>query len=232
MTEGAQNDTAEDAAPDKPLKEQVLDQMGGWQGFVYSTLPVVVFVPVNALWGLGWGAGAALAAALLILVVRLATRTSVQPAISGFIGVAFCVIIALVLGGRYYYLYGIVSQAVLAVAFAVSIAVRRPLVGVLWHFFQGAEEGPDWRTRPRDMRTFIWLTVLWTVAFLVRFVIQGALFLQDSVNWLGVARIVMGWPMFAVLLLATFAVCRRLDTSGHDEPPHADDPGRPGGAAA
>lgn len=216
VTDGAEQEpgTAEQEAAEPSIKDQVLEQMGGWQGMVYSTLPVVVFVPVNALWGLGWASASALGAALLILVVRLATRTSVQPAISGFVGVAACVLIALLLGGRWYFLYGIVSQAVFALAFAVSIAIGRPLVGVLWHFFRGGE-GParDWRENPAEKRMFTWLTVVWMLLFLARFVIKGLLFLKDDVNWLGVATIVMGWPMFAAVLLITFLGVRRVESA-------------------
>lgn len=227
MTDGAEQDagaaTPEAAEPavngaaEPSIKEQVLEQMGGWQGMVYSTLPVVVFVPVNALWGLWWASGAALAAALVVLVIRLATRTSVQPAISGFFGVAICVLIAMLLGGRYYFLYGIVSQAVFALAFAVSIVIGRPLVGVLWHFFRGDEgASTDWRSDPAQKRVFTWLTVLWTFVFGVRFLIQGALFLKDDVNWLGVARIAMGWPMFGAALLITFWAAKQVDA--HSDP--------------
>lgn len=215
VTDGAEQEpeTAAHDAPEPSIKDQVLEQMGGWQGMVFSTLPVVVFVPVNAVWGLWPAAGAALGAALLILVIRLATRTSVQPAISGFIGVVACVAIALILGGRWYFLYGIVSQAAFALAFAVSIVIGRPLVGVLWHFFRGGD-GPasDWRNNPAEKRMFTWLTVLWMLLFLARFVVKGALFLQDDVNWLGVATIVMGWPMFAAVLLLTFLGVRRAES--------------------
>ncbi|GIZ99077.1 membrane protein [Tsukamurella sp. TY48] len=195
----------------------MLDQMGGWQGLVYSALPVAAFVPANAVWGLKGGVIAALAVAAVVMVIRLATRTSIQPAISGFFGVAVCVAIALLVGGsgRGYYLYGIVMQAVFAVVFAVSIVVRWPLVGVLWHLFderskQAVDGGHDWRADRRQYRGFVWLTVLWIAMFTVRFVVQLVLYLNDDVNWLGVARIAMGWPMFALGLLVTFVVARKL----------------------
>lgn len=204
-----------------PLKEQVLGQLGGWRGLVYSTLPVVAFVPVNALAGLTWAAATSVGVALVILVIRLVTRTTVQPAVSGFFGVAICVLIALLVGGsgKGYYLYGIISQLVFAVAFAVSIVIRRPLVGVLWHVFSDGGGGPIGRADRRSRRVFTWLTVGWTLVFGVRFVIQGALYLSDRVNWLGGARIVMGWPLFGVALLVTFGVARRLP-----HPPVAPEP--------
>lgn len=224
MTDGAQNETSPEPPPqvEAPLKDQVLEQMGGWQGLVYSALPVAAFVPANALWGLKGGVIAALAVAAVVLVIRLATRTSIQPAISGFFGVAVCVGIAMLVGGngKGYYLYGIVMQAVFAVVFLISILVRRPLVGVLWHLFdekskQAVDGGHDWRADRAQYRGFVWLTLLWTAMFAVRFAVQFALYIGDDVNWLGVARIAMGWPMFALGLLVTFIVARRLT--------HADD---------
>ncbi|BDH57146.1 hypothetical protein MTP03_20850 [Tsukamurella sp. PLM1] len=165
-------------------------------------------------------------------MVRIATRSSIQPAISGFFGVAVCVVIAMLVGGngKGYFLYGIVMQAVFAVAFAVSLLVRRPLVGVLWHLFSerkqdadgaapdaGAAAGQhDWRADRRQYRAFAWLTVLWFVMFVVRFGVQYYLYVGDNVGGLGVARILMGWPMFAVGVLITFLVARRL-THAHGE---------------
>lgn len=220
MTDGAEQEAG--PTPTEPsIKEQVLEQMGGWQGMVYSALPVAAFVPANAIWGLKGGVIAALAVAALVAVIRLATRSSIQPAISGFFGVAVCVVIAMVVGGngKGYFLYGIVMQAVFAVVFAVSLVVRWPLVGVLWHLFDERGKGEslkdaaadhDWRADRRQYRAFAWLTVLWIVMFAVRFAVQFALYQNDSVGGLGVARILMGWPMFGVGVLITFLVARRL----------------------
>ena len=51
--------------------------MGGISGLIYSSLPVVVFVPVSTLFGLMPAIGAALGVAALILVWRLVRRESV-----------------------------------------------------------------------------------------------------------------------------------------------------------
>ncbi len=227
--------TDEDTAPEPPLKEQILAQMGGWTGMVYSSLPVVAFVPANALWGLEWGSVAAIGVAAVILVIRLATRSSVQPAVSGFVGVGMCVLIALAVGsGKGFFLYGIVVQAVLLVAFVVSVVIRRPLVGVLWNSLDlGGPRHVDqhWRSVRRELWTFDALTVLWAAMFGVRFVVQGLLYTQGRTGWLGVARIAMGWPLFGLCLLATYggarwAVATVTDTSvaGEIDTQHGDGP--------
>mgnify|MGYP000926888262 CR=1 FL=1 len=68
--------------------------MGGLSGLIYSSLPVLVFVPINTTLGLQPAVIAAVAVAAAILVWRLIRRESVQPAVSGFIGVAVCALIA------------------------------------------------------------------------------------------------------------------------------------------
>ena len=76
----------------------VLEQMGGISGLIYSSLPVIVFVPISSLLGLMPAIGAALGVAALILVWRLIRRESAQPAISGFIGVGISALIAYIVG--------------------------------------------------------------------------------------------------------------------------------------
>ena len=95
--------------PGKPTKAHaVLEQMGGISGLIYSSLPVVVFVPVSTAFGLMPAIGAALGVAALILVWRLIRRESVQPAISGFFAVGISALIAYMVGeSKGYFLLGI-----------------------------------------------------------------------------------------------------------------------------
>ncbi len=78
--------------------QAILEQMGGISGLIYSSLPVLVFVPVSSLFGLVPAIVAALGVAAVILVWRLVRKESVQPAISGFMGVGICALIAYVVG--------------------------------------------------------------------------------------------------------------------------------------
>ena len=95
--------TANRVSPDR-----LLAQMGGVSGLIYSSLPVVTFVAVSSLSGLLPAIGSALGVALLVLLWRLIRRESTQPALSGFIGVAICALIAYIVGAsKGYFLLGI-----------------------------------------------------------------------------------------------------------------------------
>jgi len=106
------------------VPRELLDQMGGISGLIYSSLPVVVFVPVSTLYGLKAAIIAALSVATLILVWRIWRRDTVQPAVSGFIGVGISVAIAYVVGeSKGYFLLGIWSSLLYAAVFAGSVLI-------------------------------------------------------------------------------------------------------------
>jgi hypothetical protein len=199
-------------APDRPEREfpTVMEQLGGVQGIVSSTLPVVVFIVVNVAFSLQPALIAAIAAGVLIAVWRLARKQALMPAISGLLGVGVAVFFANQTGeARGFYLPGLITSAVLGLAFLVSVFVRWPLAGVIWHGING--HGHGWRDNPRLRRAYTWATLLWAAVFFSRLVLQGWLYGQDEETWLGIARLVMGVPLFGVALLLTFLAVRRAN---------------------
>lgn len=204
--------TAEVSAADEDAAERttptLLEQMGGPSGIVYSTIPVVVFVVVNLLAGLRPALVAALATGGAIVVWRLVRREKLQPAISGLIGVGVCAYLANRTGeARDFYLPGLLYSAFFALAFLVSVIVRRPLAGVVWHGING--DGQGWRRDPRLLRAYTVASLLWTLVFAAKVVVQGWLYNVDQTTWLGIARLAMGYPLFGLALLGTILAVRR-----------------------
>ncbi len=192
------------ADPDASL----LEQMGGVRGLIYSSIPIIAFVPVNAIWGLVVAIWSALGVGLAMLLWSLVRRENPQPAISGFVGVAICVFIAWRTGSaKGYFLYGIITQAVYGFAFAVSALVRWPLVGVIWGFLDG--KGMAWRRITAARRWYAVATSFWVALFAIRAVLQYVLYLSDEVTWLGAARIGMGWPLALLAFAGTIWAVRR-----------------------
>lgn len=194
--------------------QALLEQMGGVAGLIYSSLPVVVFVPVSSAFGLLPAILTALGVAALILVWRLARRESVQPAVSGFIGVGFCALIAWFVGAaKGYFLLGIWMSLFWAAVFGVSILVRRPVVGYVWSWVNG--HGYRWRSVRRAVTAFDIATLTWVAVFGARFLVQHHLYDADQTGWLATARIAMGWPLTAVAALATYLAIKSAQRAVH-----------------
>jgi hypothetical protein len=189
--------------------ERLLAQAGGVSGLIYSSLPVITFVIASSVAGLLPAIVSALGVAALVLVWRLIRRDSVQPAISGFFGVAVCALVAYVVGeSKGYFLVGIWTSLLWAVVFAASVLIRRPVVGYLWSWASGRDRA--WREVPRAVYAFDIATLCWTLVFAARFVVQRLLYDADQTGWLGVARISMGWPLTAVAALATYLAVKAV----------------------
>lgn len=191
-------------------QKTILEQLGGLSGLVYSSLPIVVFVPANSLWGLGPAVWTALGVAAAILVWRVVRRGAIQPAISGFLGVGVCAFIAYRTGdAKGYFLFGIYTSLLYGAAFLVSILVRWPLVGVVWGYLNGHRN--TWKSHKGAVRAYDIATAAWALVFGARYLVQSELYDADQTGWLAAARIGMGWPLTGLVLLVTIWAVRRAD---------------------
>jgi hypothetical protein len=190
-------------AADPTRADRMMAQLGGVPGLIYSSLPVLLFVGTSRLLGLSAAVGAALGTATLILVWRLIRRESVQPAVSGLIGVAVCALIAYAMGeSKGYFLLGIWTSLLWAAVFATSILIRRPVVGYIWSWLHGHDRA--WRNVRRAVYAFDVATLTWVLVFGARFVVQRLLYDSNHTGWLVVARIAMGWPLAVGAALVTY----------------------------
>lgn len=184
--------------------------MGGLHGLVQSSVPILAFVPINAVWGLTAAIWGALGVALAVLLWRVARRDPVQPAVSGFLGVGICAFIAYRTGdAKGYFLLGIYTSLVYGAAFLLSVLLRWPLIGVVWNFING--HGRAWRSNKAAVRAYDVATLAWAVVFAARYLVQQYLYDTDQTGWLAFARIAMGWPLAAVALLVTVLAVRKAD---------------------
>src|SRR5262245_21194249 len=216
---------AENAEEKLPtFTEQLADQLGGVRGLVESGIPVLVFVVANIVWRLQPAILIAVGAAVALAVWRLVRRQPVRHAINGVLGVGIGAVIAWKTGSaKNFYLPGILVSLAYGLAMLASIAARMPLVDWLWSVVE-AKGSTDWRRDPRLVRLFSWLTVLWAVTYLAKTLIQALIFRatpdNDPGTALGVARIVLGYPPYLLLLAVTFWAVRRATHAqpGQGEP--------------
>ena len=198
-----------------PDQQTLLEQMGGLGGIVSSTLPILVVIFGNKYLGLVPTLAGALGVAAAIFVWRLVRRENLQPAISGFIGVAIGAGIAWATGdAKGYFLYGIWMSLVFAVVFVVSMIARWPMVGVIWLGING--HSTAWRKVAGARRNYQVATAAWTVVFLARFIVQRHFYNIDATDALGIAKILMGWPLTAVVVIVTVWMVKRAGRAIED----------------
>ncbi|MGN9803572.1 DUF3159 domain-containing protein [Micromonospora sp. L32] len=223
MTTGQQPATAPQTPPGDDgqlpsLAEQMADQLGGWRGLVESSIPVLVFVLANIVGDLRPAVIASVGVAVLIAVARLAQRRPVRHAVNGLVGIGIGAFIAWRTGDeRDFYLPGILYGIAYGVALLISAAIRQPLVGWIWSVLV-AKGRSEWRDDPRLVRTFTQLTVLWGVVWLAKVGVQAGLYLAHQDTALGVARLALGYPPYALLLLITVWTVRRVTRQGAPQP--------------
>lgn len=211
---------------DDEQQPTLLEQMGGVSGLLYSSVPVVVFVLVNAFFGLMPAIWASVGSAVLIAVVRLVRKEPLQPAISGFFGVAIAAFIAYRTGSaKGFFLFGIWASLIYGGAFLLSVLVRWPLAGVIWSTLNG--QGTRWRADKIARRYYDAATLVWAVVFGARFIVQHWLYEANLTGWLAFAKLAMGYPLMVFALGATVWAVRkadarqaRLDADAEDEAQH------------
>ena len=186
------------------------DAVGGVRGLVESTLPGLVFVVVFLVADRSLGPALVAAAAVAVgaVVVRLVQRTPVTQAFAGVLGVGVGVAWAWWTGrAGNYFVGGFLLNAAWLVGILLSLAVRRPVVGVVVSLLRG--EDMSWRTDPGQdhlRRRYVWASWLWAVMFAARLGVQVPLWAagDDQLGWLGTARLAMGVPLFAATLWVTW----------------------------
>jgi hypothetical protein len=205
----------------EPKQQSVMDQLGGVSGLVYTSLPILIFVPVNSIWNLTAAIWAAVGVAVLIAAWRVFRKESIQPAISGVLGVAVSAFIAHRTGdAKGYFLFGIYTSLAYGAAFVVSILIRWPLVGIIWGFLNG--HGNLWRRHKGAVRAYDIATAAWALVFGARYVVQSQLYDTDHTGWLAVARIAMGWPLAGLAFVVTIWAVRKADRIVEPPPTESD----------
>jgi hypothetical protein len=187
------------------------EAVGGPLGMLETALPAVAFVAAYSASGQDTNTAAIVAVglALVLSVARLVRRESPRHALSGLFGVALAGFIATRSGrAENFFLPGLLANAAYAAAFLISLAVRKPLVGVIVRQLEPhAERPPD--DDPGRRRAFERATLMWSGLFILRLAVQLPLYLAGAVVALGVARTAMGLPLFALGLWLTWLMVRR-----------------------
>lgn len=188
----------------------LMASVGGLRGIAEAIVPALVFLVTFIVTTDIWtSAILAVGLAALAGVVRLAQRQALTQALAGVIGVAVSAGVALLQDdARGYYVIGFYVSAAYGLAFAISMAVKWPVMGLIYGWIRG--EGVAWQKDLIRRRKYQIATLLMVLVFAARLVIQLPMYWADDVVALGTARLVMGVPLYALVLWFGWLVSRPL----------------------
>lgn len=190
-------------------RHSLLTGMGGWLGIVEAVLPSVLFGMTFAI------ASSALISVLVaggssigFILFRLITRKSAASALVGAFAVGFAAWLALREGGNAvdYFIPGFITNASYGAVLLLSILIRWPIIGVLVELLRGHDF--SWRKDKRKVFVYSWITAFWVVFFLLRLAVQLPLYFAGNTEALATARVIMGPPLYALVIVTTWLMLR------------------------
>jgi hypothetical protein len=199
-----------------PAGESFADLLGGRRAAVDATLGPLAF-------GLGfvaggrsieWGVGAAILVTAVLGAWRLARGDKPRAVLVGLLGVVVAALVALHTGRpEAFFLIRIASNAASALAWAVSIVLRWPLLGVVVGTVLG--QGARWRRDPALLRAYSRASWVWVAQYVFRLVAWLPLYWAGQTEALAFTTAALTWPLVAACLAASWYVMRRSMPADH-----------------
>lgn len=189
--------------------------LGGPWGLVESLAPTVLFVAAYLLSGndLGIAVGVALGVALVLALIKMRRGEKPVRVLAGLLGVAAAALFAWYRGSpEGFFEIRILANILSALAFAISIVIRRPLLGVIVGPLLGT--GMRWRKDPDLLRAYSRATWLWVALNLVRGAIQVPLVVAGNLVALGATPFLF-YGLVALTIAGSWWVIQRTLPADH-----------------
>ncbi len=206
---------ADEELPPPPTLTSVLRKYG--RRFLLDALvPVALFLSINSMAGLGWAMGLASAWAAGLVIARRRAGRAAGPLVWFSLGYVLLRGAAGIITGSdaVYFGPGIVNNFVIAAVFAVSVLVRRPIVGAIATIFYPFRD--EVRRHPAYRRVFGRLTVAWAAFQLLTGVLQIALLATTTTNTSILVRSLVSWPLGIALFVYSLRYPRKAFARGPD----------------
>ena len=188
----------------------IINALGGPRGLIDNGLPSILFLIVfNVKHDLKLAIWSAIGLSAIFTIARIARKGTLQHAITGFIGVLICAWFA-TRGGQAkdYYIPSFVKNTFYATAYAIGNFIGWPLIGVMFGPLFG--ENFEWRKYPARRRVYTMASWVWFGMFILRLAIMYPLYRMNAVNALGVASLVLGYPLFLFVVWWTWLIIRSV----------------------
>jgi Protein of unknown function (DUF3159) len=183
--------------------------LGGWGALLDIGLPWIAFLIVYGVsdHDLRLSLIVAVASAAVVALLRLARKQRLHNIAGGFIGVLIAAYVAGKSGrAEDVYLPGLLINLGYGALYLFTVLIRWPLFGVLYGVI--TQTGMSWRQDPAMLKGFNRATLVFVGLFVVRLVVQVPLYLLGELNALGIAKVALGLPFYALALWLAYVVLR------------------------
>lgn len=198
-------------------RDKIVQALGGKKGLFDSGIPSIVFLVVfNIRDDVREAAMVALALSAVLGVFRLLRREKLQNAVTGVIGVLICYLLVRSTGkAEDFYLPGLFINAGYGAVYLITNLAGWPIIGLVLGPLLG--EDMHWRKVPERKRAYQRAGWLWVGLFLLRIAVQLPLYLAGYINALGIARLVMGYPLFIAVAWGTWVIIKQVPVAKKPE---------------
>ena len=206
--------TSAESPATSPDRNPLRALIGGPRGALESVLPPLVFVATfEATSSIGWAVGIALAIAVVFAIWRMAEGKRPTRALSALLIVAISAYVAVKTDSAVAFFWPrVLVNVISALAFAVSIVVRWPLLGVIVGPIVGTRM--RWRQDPDLMRAYARASWLWVALCLIRAAVLVPLIEQRLIWGLAVTGAIF-YVLVIITVLLSWVVIRRSLPEGH-----------------
>ena len=185
--------------------QSLLTSLGGWTGIIESAVPPTAFLVIYSVWqNTVWAVTVSAALAVISIVKQLVQRKPISQAIAGAALTALSAWLALKApgGAKDYYIPGFITNIAYGSVLLLSIVLRWPIIGLIIGFFKGW--GVSWRKNRALLTRFDLITGMWVGLFGLRLAIELPLFFANNVAALGLAKLILGTPTYALCIWFTW----------------------------
>ena len=202
---------ANGVADDAHVGTALLGSVGGIRGIIESVLPTLVFLVLHLITkDVVISTSIPVGVAVVFIIVRAATRKPVTPAVTGAVLVGITALLAILTNrAENNFLPGILLNSGLLLGFLVSLAARWPAVGLFVGLLLG-DRVDGWREVRAQRAAFTIATLVWVGMFALRVAVELPLYLAANAEGLAIAKIALGVPLYAIVLMVTWFLIRSM----------------------
>ncbi len=185
------------------LLEEFRTVFSGRTNTVDTIIPPLLYALVDMLAGLLPATLSALGLAAFLTVIRLIRKESWLYAFSGLVLTLLAAGLAwFTQNAASFFLPDLLTSGILLAAVLLSIWAGKPLAAWSSHLTRAWPR--EWYWLPNIKPAYTEVTWIWAALIAARLIVQYALYQQANVRLLGLANVLLGWPVTIAVLVISY----------------------------